>query len=44
MDNNREKTVIRTSIISILAKIFDEVQEQYKDYKININLDVDISD
>ena len=26
------------------AKIFDEVQEKFKDYKININLDVDISD
>ena len=24
--------------------IFDEVQEKYKDYKINITLDVDISD
>ena len=26
------------------GKIYDEVQEKFKDNKININLDVDISD
>ena len=28
----------------VYAEIYDEVQEKYKEYKININLDIDISD
>ena len=28
----------------VYQQIYDEVQEKYKDYKINITLDVDISD
>ena len=28
----------------IYKKIYDEVKEKYKDYNINITLDVDISD
>ena len=28
----------------VYQKIFDEVQNKYKDYKISITLDIDISD
>ena len=28
----------------VYAQIYDEVQEKYKDYKISITLDVDMSD
>ena len=28
----------------VYKQIFDEVQEKYNDYKINITLDVDVSD
>ena len=29
---------------NVYAQIFDKVQEKYKNYKINITLDVDVSD
>lgn len=35
MDNQREK---------VYEQIVNEIQEKYKDYKISITLDVDISD
>ena len=41
MKDNREKVVVKTSIISILANI---ILAGFKDYKISITLDVDISD
>ena len=50
--DDQEKTISFDIIIDFNVKnreevyklIFDEVQEKYKDYKINITLDVDISD
>ena len=50
--DEQEKTISFDIIIDFNIKnreevyklIVDEVQEKYKDYKINITLDVDISD
>ena len=51
MKNKREKVIIKTSIISIVSNIvlatfkaFVGVHKNYKDYKLNITLDLDISD
>ena len=50
--DKKEKTISFDIIIDfeannhkeIYQKIYDEVQNKYKDYKINITLDVDTSD
>lgn len=32
------------NVEEVYAKIYDEVQAKYKDYKLSITLDIDISD